>query len=63
VTLQVDVTPEGSASGVRVLSDPGDGFAREARRCALSRHYATALDRDGSPVAGRTRPFLVRFWR
>ena len=34
VMLQVDVRPDGTAGTVTVLSDPGSGFGREARRCA-----------------------------
>ena len=63
VTLQVDVDASGGPAAVRVLSDPGTGFGREARRCAMSRRYATALDRDGNPVVGTTRPFRVHFSR
>lgn len=65
VTLQVEVTADGAATpgGVRVLADPGNGFGREARRCALSKRYATALDHDGAPIAGSTRPFRVHFSR
>lgn len=63
VVLQVDVGADGAATAVQVRSDPGHGFGREARRCALSKRYATALDRDGIPVPGATRPFQVRFSR
>jgi protein TonB len=63
VTLQVDVKADGSASTVRVLSDPGNGFGREARRCAMNKRYATALDHDGTAIAGTTRAFRVHFSR
>ncbi|MGH7297441.1 MAG: energy transducer TonB, partial [Polyangiaceae bacterium] len=63
VTLQVDVDDAGRAASVSVVADPGNGFGREARRCAMSRRYSTALDREGDPVAGRTRPFRVHFSR
>jgi periplasmic protein TonB len=63
VTLQVDVAPNGAPSRVQVLSDPGNGFGREARRCAMGERYVTALDRDGTRVAGTTRPFRVHFSR
>jgi len=51
VTLQVDVRTDGTPSSVRVLADPGNGFGREARRCAMAKRYQVALDHDGSPTA------------
>ncbi len=63
VTLQVDVRADGSPTAVRVLSDPGNGFGREARRCAMGKRYSTALDVDGNPIEGTTRPFRVHFSR
>jgi protein TonB len=62
VTLQVDVGPSGAPTNVRVLSDPGNGFGREARRCANSRRYTTALDPAGTPIAGsfKTRVHFQR---
>jgi protein TonB len=52
VTLQVDLRADGTPAGVRVLAEPGNGFGREARRCALGMHFPTALDHDGNPIAG-----------
>jgi protein TonB len=63
VTLQADVRADGSPTAVRILADPGNGFAREARRCAMNKRYSPALDHDGSPVAGSTRPIRVHFSR
>jgi len=63
VTLQVDVKPDGTPGSVRVLSDPGSGFGREARRCAMNKHYATALDHDGTAIPGTTKAFRVHFSR
>jgi protein TonB len=63
VVLQVDVRPDGTAGAVRVLGDPGNGFGREARRCAMSRRYTTSLDHDGNAIAGTTKPFRVHFQR
>ena len=63
VTLQADVRADGTASAVRVVSDPGSGFGREAKRCALGNTYATALDHDGNPIAATTKPFRVHFSR
>jgi periplasmic protein TonB len=63
VTLQVDVRADGSLSAVRVLADPGNGFGREARRCAPSQRFQPALDRDGNPIPGTSKPFRVHFSR
>jgi protein TonB len=63
VTLQVDVKADGSPATVRVLGDPGNGFGREARRCALGKRYSTALDPKGTPIAGTTKAFRVHFSR
>lgn len=62
VTIQVDVRVDGSPSAVRVVSDPGNGFGREARKYAMTRHYGTALDHDGNPVPG-TCQVRVHFQR
>jgi protein TonB len=51
VMLQVDVSADGAPSAVRVLSDPGNGFGREARPCAMRKRYMPALDHDGNPIA------------
>jgi protein TonB len=63
VTLQVDVRADGTPGAVRVLGDPGNGFGREARRCALGKRYSTALDHDGTAIPGTTKPFRVHFSR
>jgi periplasmic protein TonB len=52
VTLQIDVRADGTASAVSVITDPGNGFGREARRYALTHHFQPALDHDGNPIAG-----------
>jgi periplasmic protein TonB len=63
VTLQADVRADGTPTQVRVLKDPGNGFGREARRCAMNRHWSTALDHDGTPIPGSTGPVTVHFTR
>jgi periplasmic protein TonB len=63
VTLQVDVRADGTPAAARVLADPGNGFGREARRCAMNRRYATALDHGGQAVAGTTKAIRVHFSR
>lgn len=63
VTLQVTVGADGKPSQVTIVQDPGHGFGREARRCAMRKTYNTALDRDGKALGGATKPFRVRFSR
>lgn len=63
VTVQIKVKPDGSPETVTIVQDPGHGFAREARKCAMQRKYATALDADGNPVGGLTKPIRIRFER
>ncbi|PIE06322.1 MAG: hypothetical protein CSA75_00160 [Sorangium cellulosum] len=63
VTLVVTVRPNGTPRSVRVLSDPGHGFGRAARLCALSKRYTHALDQDGKPIVGTTPPIRVTFTR
>jgi hypothetical protein len=41
---------------VRVLADPGNGFGREAMRCAMQKKYQPALDHDGNAIPGIVRP-------
>lgn len=61
--VQITVGPAGRAARVDVVKDPGYGFGREARKCALRETYAPALDRDGRAVLGITKPIRVRFAR
>jgi periplasmic protein TonB len=63
VIIQVTVKPDGSPENVNVLKDPGHGFAREARRCAMMKKYSQGLDPDGNAIGGQTKPFRVRFER
>jgi protein TonB len=53
----ITVRPDGTAQSAQVTSDPGHGFGRAARMCALSRKYNAGLDRDGKPA---TVSFSVR---
>ena len=63
VSVVVTVRPDGAAQTVTVVNDPGHGFGRAARTCAMSQRYAPALDRAGQPTIGKTTPFTVRFTR
>jgi protein TonB len=51
VMLQIDVNADGTPSAVRVLSDPGNGFGREALTFAKKRHFSPALDHEGNAIA------------
>ncbi len=63
VTVIVTVRPDGSALSVKVVSDPGHGFGRAAKMCALTRRYTAGLDRSGQPVVTTTPPINVNFSR
>lgn len=63
VVIQVKVKPDGSPETVSVVQDPGHGFGREARKCAMRKKYSQGLDPDGNAISGTTKPFRVRFER
>ena len=63
VTVEVVVGTNGKAQQVTVLKDPGHGFAREARQCAMQKTFATQLDGAGNPLVGKTKPFRIHFER
>ncbi|CAN5261544.1 hypothetical protein BH09MYX1_BH09MYX1_17720 [soil metagenome] len=58
VTIGVD----GRVQSATIDQDPGHGFGREARSCALRESYSAALDRDGKAIVG-TKKFRVLFTR
>jgi outer membrane biosynthesis protein TonB len=62
VTLRVEVGADGTVASVRATSDPGHGFAREARRCAMSERWSAGLDRAGNPTSA-VATVTVRFDR
>lgn len=63
VTLIVTVRPDGSPQAVQVAADPGHGFGRAARMCALARKYVAGLDADGNATTMSTPPIRVTFSR
>jgi len=64
VVLRVAVRPDGRVERADVLSDPGFGFGRAARECALSsRAFAPALDANGASVGAMSPPIRVHFFR
>jgi protein TonB len=62
VPIMVTVRADGSVQDVRVTSDPGHGFGRTARQCALRHRFSPALDREGKSVLA-TVQIVVRFQR
>jgi protein TonB len=54
VGLSVEVDASGRVLNAAAKSDPGHGFAREARRCALSKRWDPGLDRAGNPMRSIT---------
>ncbi|HKP58971.1 MAG TPA: energy transducer TonB [Polyangiales bacterium] len=62
VGLKVRVAADGTLEGVEISQDPGHGFGREARRCALRKRWQAGRDRAGNPIAG-TRLLNIRFQR
>jgi periplasmic protein TonB len=61
-TIQVELDAAGRARRVSVVSDPGHGFGAAARRCALSKRWIPALDRNGNARAS-SATLRVRFER
>lgn len=49
VGLLVEIDADGKVLGIEIKDDPGYGFAREARSCALRKRWVSALDKTGKP--------------
>lgn len=62
VTLRVSVGMTGRVNAVQVTSEPGYGFGRAAKRCAMSKRWAPGLDASGR-VTDATAVVNVRFVR
>jgi protein TonB len=62
VRVRISVGADGRATRVDVLSDPGHGFGREARQCAMREKYTPAMDAYGMPIAA-TKEINVTFER
>ncbi len=52
VSIEIRVSVDGRAENVSITRDPGHGFGREARKCALREKYLPALNVDGAAVPG-----------
>ena len=62
VNIRVAIGADGRPTKVTVVKDPGHGFAREARTCAMQKKFLPALDSSGAPV-GSENEYRVRFER
>jgi protein TonB len=62
VRVAVTVSDKGRALDVKVIGETSFGFGRAAQRCAMSKTYVPALDREGNPVS-MTIPVMVTFLR
>jgi protein TonB len=60
--IEVVVGADGKAQRANILSDPGHGFGREAKQCAMREAYVPAMDREGHNVAS-SKKFRVKFER
>jgi protein TonB len=61
--IAVTVRADGTAEAVDVVFDPGHGFGRVAKACALKQHWDVGLDHDGHAITAKTKTFVVRFNR
>lgn len=62
VNIRVQIGTDGRPTKVTVTKDPGHGFAREARTCAMQKKFLPALDSSGAPVLSENE-YRVRFER
>jgi periplasmic protein TonB len=62
VTLRVEIGVNGAVRTTTVVADAGNGFGREARRCAQSSPWLPALDHTGHAIPG-SATVNVRFDR
>jgi protein TonB len=63
VTVAVTVRADGTPENIRVVGDPGHGFGRAARACAMRQRFVPAKNREGHPIAGTLPAVKVRFTR
>lgn len=59
VVLEIVVTEKGKAKDVRVVRDPGNGFASKAVDTVKNWKFNPAKDKDGKPVAAMTTVEVV----
>jgi periplasmic protein TonB len=61
-TIEVTVNSSGRVDSVRVLQDPGHGFGRSARACAMSKAFDAAIGNECTAITS-TKSFRVNFNR
>jgi len=55
VFLDIVVTPQGTSTGVKILKDPGYGFAEMAIEALRGWRFRPAVDKDKNPIAARVQ--------
>jgi protein TonB len=63
VPVVVTVALDGRAQNVTVLKDPGYGFGRLAKACAMRKTYNVGYDINGKPTVTTSPPITIRFTR
>lgn len=63
VVIAVTVRPDGTVQSVKVVRDPGHGFGRAARICALTKRFTPGLDRSGRPTTSVIPAIRILFTR
>jgi len=55
VLLDIVITPQGTSTGVKILKDPGYGFAEKAIEAVRGWRFRPAVDKDKNPIAARVQ--------
>jgi protein TonB len=63
VQIVVTVRADGSPQDVKVVGDPGHGFGRAARQCAMRRRFNPGTDHQGNSITSTMPPINVTFKR
>lgn len=63
VLLRVIASDRGQLQRVEIISDPGHGFAAQARKCASAETWLPALDERGRPYTATSPVFRLTFHR
>jgi TonB family protein len=59
VVLEITVSEKGRTSDIEVLSDPGNGFTREAVEAVKHWKYKPAISKDGRKISTRIKVQVV----
>jgi protein TonB len=63
VVIRVLVRADGYAERVELVADPGLGFGRAARSCALGTRFQPARNNAGESITATSPPIRVHFFR